>query len=156
MKHPRWILAGLFAGALTVAVAAVQMQKKGGTDDTGPYTPVADWLKPVRTRYLERGEAVFVESRNRIIYTTDLEFPVPPPRGPATGWGMYGVGAGEFHDPHNLSVDSAGNLYVSIYSSRKVGLEKFAPQADALRSRLVGPAFNRTLPATPAMALATS
>lgn len=376
MKHRRWILAVLFAGALTVTVAAVQMQEKGGTDDTGPYKPVADWLKPVRPGYLERGEAVFVESPNRIIYTTDLEFPVPPPRGPAPGaagapraqaappappstdkhfvmildgnghvveewtqwkdlfvsphavqispydperniwivdrdgsqvfkfshdgkkllltlgekgviandethfgrpadiafapdgsfyiadgyantrvikfdksgqrvlqwgsegtgpgqfkvqvhdvatdakgrvfvadrgnnriqifdadgkfldqwpnirnpsfvwitqdgavwvvsgqgnrlakydmngklltyWGMYGVGAGEFDDPHNLSVDSAGNLYVSIYSSRKVGLEKFAPQADAPRSRLVGPAFNRTLPSSPAMAMAT-
>src|SRR5215475_1504640 len=81
MKHPRWILAVLFAGALTVTVAAVQMQQKGGTDDTGPYQPVADWLKPVRAGYLERGEAVFVESPNRIIYTTDLEFPVPPRRG---------------------------------------------------------------------------
>jgi hypothetical protein len=72
-----------------------------------------------------------------------------------TYWGMYGVGAGEFDDPHNLSVDSAGNLYVSIYSSRKVGLEKFAPQADAPRNRLVGSAFNRTLPSNPAMAMAT-
>ena len=373
MKNPRWILAVLFAGALTVTVAAVQMRDKGGTDDTGPYKPVDGWLKPVRAGYLERGEAVFVESPNRIWYTTDLEFPVPARRGPGapagaapqappstdkhfimvldangnvveewsqwkslfcsphavfispydpeknvwivdrdcsqvfkfshdgkkllmtlgekgvianddthlgrpadiafapdgsgdfyiadgyantrvlkfnkdgkrllqwgssgdgpgqfkvqvhdvavdpkgrvfvadrgnnrvqifdangkfidmwpnirnpsfvwiakdgssvwvvsgqgnrlakydmngkllTYWGMYGVSPGNFDDPHNLAVDGEGNLYVSIYSSRKVGLEKFRPDADAPRNRLVGPAFNRTLPAVTATAMAT-
>lgn len=360
MKHPRWIVAAVFAGAMTVTVAAVHMQEKGGTDDFGPYRPVTDWLKPLRSGYLERGASVFVESPNRIFYTTDLEFPVPPIRsfgapevamgppstdhhfimildangnvveewkqwdslfkmphrvtispydpernvwiidrdndqifkfshdgkqllmtlgekgvqgnddkhfgrpadisflpdgsfyvadgyantrvvkfdkngkflfawgsegsGPGqfkvqvhdvavdqkgrvlvadrgndriqifdasgkyldqwpnikkpsfiwvtksgsvwvvsgqgnrlaeydlngrllTYWGMYGRGPGEFDDPHDLSVDAAGNLYVSIYSTQKAGLEKFAPRPDADPKRLVGPAFNRTLPA---------
>ena len=74
MKHPRWILAVLFAGGITATVAAVHMQK-GGTDDTGPYTPVANWLKPLVPGYLDRGCSVFVESPNRIWYTTDVEFP---------------------------------------------------------------------------------
>jgi hypothetical protein len=82
MKHRRWILAAVFAGVMTmtITVAAVHTQEKGGTDDFGPYEPVADWLKPLRSGYLERGVSVFVESPNRIFYTTDLEFPVPPVR----------------------------------------------------------------------------
>src|SRR5262249_55912217 len=39
-----------------------------------------------------------------------------------TYWGMYGMFPGGFDDPHNISVDSAGNLYVSIYSTQKVGI----------------------------------
>jgi len=366
MKRSRWILAILSAGAITVTVAAVQMHEKGGTDDFGPYAPVADWLKPVRPGYIERGASVFVESANRIFYTTDLEFPVPPRRGPGapstpaappsndrhfvmildangnvveewsqwndlfnmphrvaispydperavwivdrdnsqifkfshdgkkllltlgekgvianddthfgrpadisfapdgsfyvadgyantriikfdknakrvlqwgsdgtgpgqfkvqvhdvavdqkgrvlvadrgndriqifdangkfleewpnvrkpsyihitkdgyvwvvsgqgnrlakydmngkllTYWGIYGTFPGAFDDPHDLSVDAAGNLYVSIYSMQKVGLEKFAPKPNADQSRLVGQAFNRSLPASPAVAM---
>lgn len=63
-----------------------------------------------------------------------------------TYWGMYGTFQGGFDDPHNLSVDSDGNLYVSIYSTRKVGIEKYVPRPDADRTRLVGRGFNRTLP----------
>jgi peptidylamidoglycolate lyase len=359
MKHPRWILALTFVGALTAAVAAVRVRDKGGTDDFGPYTPVANWLKPVRPGYLERGDSVFVESKDRIIYTTDNEFPewkdngedAPPtpsglpssdkhfimildangnvveewkqwqklfvsPHGvqispydperniwivdrdgsqifkfshdgkkilltlgergvianddthfgrpadlvfapdgsfyvadgyantrvikfdkdgkrlfswgtPGSGpgqfkvevhdvaldpkgrvfvadrgndriqifdqngkyldqwdsitkpsfiwiakngyvwvvvgvdnriakydltgklltyWGTYGLTQGKFDDPHRLSVDSSGNLYVAVYSDRKVGLEKFLPRPDADRSRLIGLSFNRSLP----------
>jgi DNA-binding beta-propeller fold protein YncE len=359
MKHSRWILAAVFVGAITATAAAVHMQQKGGTDDFGPYEPVAGWLKPLRPGYLERGASVFVESPNRIFYTADLEFPVPPTRsfgvppgpeappstahhyvmildgngnvveewsqwnelfkmphrvaispydpernvwivdrdndqifkfshdgkrllmtlgekgvqgndskhfgrpadisflpdgsfyvadgyantrvvkfdkngkflfawgsegsGPGqfkvqvhdvaidqqgrvlvadrgndriqifdqrgkyldqwpdikkpsfiwvtkdgyvwvvsgqgnrllkfdrnghrlTYWGMYGREPGEFDDPHDLSVDADGNLYVSIYSTQKVGLEKFVPRAGADPSRLIGLAFNRSLP----------
>jgi DNA-binding beta-propeller fold protein YncE len=64
-----------------------------------------------------------------------------------TYWGMYGVGPGQFDDPHDLSVDAAGNLYVTIFSSQKVGIEKFVPKPDADRQRLVGLGFNRSLPA---------
>ena len=41
-----------------------------------------------------------------------------------TYWGMYGNFQGAFDNPHNISVDSAGNLYVSVYSTRKVGIEE--------------------------------
>jgi sugar lactone lactonase YvrE len=82
MKHPQWILSGLLVGVLTVTSAVAQgaAPEKGGTDDTGPYTPVTDWLKPVRNGYLERGASVFAETPDRIYYTSDLEF--IPQRGP--------------------------------------------------------------------------
>jgi peptidylamidoglycolate lyase len=63
-----------------------------------------------------------------------------------TYWGMYGREPGEFDDPHDMSVDADGNLYVAIFSTQKVGLEKFVPRPDADPSRLVGPGFNRSLP----------
>ncbi len=358
MKHSRWMLAALCAGAVTVAAAGMHMQQKGGLDEFGPYQPVADWFKPPRPGYLERGVSVFAESPNRIFFTSDLEFvphrgrggpgpaapgaespdhhfvmvldahgnvvdewkqwdglfkmphrvaisPYDPDRdvwiidreneqifkfsndgkkllmtlgekgvigndaghfgrptdiaflpdgsfyiadgytntrvikfdkngkflfqwgsdgtgpgqfkvqvhdvavdpkgrvyvadrgnnriqifdangryldqwpnirGPSyihitkdghvwvvcgqgnriaeydlsgrllTYWGMYGAGPGELDDPHDISVDTDGNLYVSIFSTQKVGIEKFVPTPDADRSRLIGPAFNRSLP----------
>src|SRR5579871_6439210 len=86
MKHSRWILALVSAGALTATAAAVHMQQKGGTDDTGPYKAVPnDWLKPLVAGFIDRGCSVFVESANRIWYTTDVEFPVPVRRGPGAG-----------------------------------------------------------------------
>jgi peptidylamidoglycolate lyase len=93
MKYRRWILPVAFAGAFAATVLAVDMQK-GGTDDFGPYNPAADWLKPVKDGFMERGEAVFVESPNRIYYTTDLEFAKPRPPGEARGGGGGARGAG--------------------------------------------------------------
>jgi hypothetical protein len=63
-----------------------------------------------------------------------------------TYWGLYGTGPGDFDDPHDLSVDADGNLYVTIFSSQKVGIEKYVPKPDADRRRLVGPGFNRSPP----------
>lgn len=48
--------------------------QKGGTDDTGPYTVVANWYKPLQEGFLDRGSAVFAESPNRIYFTTDRRF----------------------------------------------------------------------------------
>jgi hypothetical protein len=79
MRFPRWILLLLFVGALG-AVAAAMYEKQGGIDEFGPYQPVVDWFKPVRAGYIERGASVFAESPNRIIFTSDLEFPVAPRR----------------------------------------------------------------------------
>lgn len=113
MKHPRWVLGVLFLGAMTVTVAAVHMQQKGGTDDYGPYEPVAaDWLKPLVSGYIDRGCSVFVESANRIWYTTDVEFPVPPARGPGRGPAQTvgGPVPPEWHKPHILILDANGNI----------------------------------------------
>ena len=60
-----------------------------------------------------------------------------------TSWGMYGSGPGQLDDPHDLSVDSEGNLYISIFSTQKAGVEKFVPRPGADRSRLVTAGFNR-------------
>lgn len=60
-----------------------------------------------------------------------------------TYWGTYGTGPGEFDDPHDMTVDAAGNLYVAIFSGQKVGVEKFTPKPGADRSRMVGVGFNR-------------
>jgi DNA-binding beta-propeller fold protein YncE len=76
MKHPRWILAAVFASGISATIAAVQLQK-GGTDQYGPYTPVRQWFKPVRQGYFERGASVFAESPDRIIVTSDFEAPMP-------------------------------------------------------------------------------
>ena len=80
MKHERRWIAVLCACALGATSAALSAQEKGGTDDFGPYEPAADWLKPVRSGYLERGVSVFAESPDRIFFTLDIEF--VPQRGP--------------------------------------------------------------------------
>jgi DNA-binding beta-propeller fold protein YncE len=63
-----------------------------------------------------------------------------------TYFGTYGAFPGGLDDPHDMSVDTDGNLYVAIFSTQKVGVEKFTPRPDANRSRVIGPAFARTLP----------
>jgi len=109
MKHPRWILAAIFAGAITVTVAAAHLQEKGGSDDFGPYDPAVNWLKPVRAGWLERGASVFVESPNRIFYTTDLEF--VPHRGPGGPGAMAATSAPASQDHHYVMIlDANGNV----------------------------------------------
>jgi peptidylamidoglycolate lyase len=80
MSYLRSFLAVSLAALTTAAVAGSAMQEKGGTDDFGPYQPAANWIKPMRPGYLERGVSVFAESPNRIFFTSDLEF--VPRRGP--------------------------------------------------------------------------
>ncbi len=130
MKYSKWIYAGLSAGVITAATGAA-MQMKGGSDDTGPYKAVAnDWLKPLVAGFIDRGCSVFVESPNRIWYTTDVEFPVPPARGAGArgpgGPGARGPGAGgppaaargpliegvpaDEHKPHIMILDASGNI----------------------------------------------
>lgn len=60
-----------------------------------------------------------------------------------TYWGMYGMGPGHLDRPHDMTVDQDGNLYVTIWSSQKVGLEKFVPRPGADRKRLIAAGFNR-------------
>jgi hypothetical protein len=55
-----------------------------------------------------------------------------------TYFGTYGMGAGQFDDPHYISTDTEGNLYVAIFSNTKVGVEKYTPDPKADKSRLVG------------------
>ena len=55
-----------------------------------------------------------------------------------TYFGTYGMGAGQFDDPHYISTDSEGNLYVAIFSNAKVGVEKYVPDPKADKTRLVG------------------
>lgn len=112
MKHPRLILAGLFAGLCTVTFAAVHMEK-GGTDDFGPYKPAAaDWLKPLVAGFIDRGCSVFVESPNRIWYTTDVEFPVPKVGPGLGGAGQRGPGPvpPDEHKPHIMILDAQGHI----------------------------------------------
>lgn len=82
MNYRRFVFPSLLGGLLvaTLAVAQGTPQGKGGTDDTGPYTSVTDWLKPVRDGFLERGVSVFAETPDRIFFTSDMEF--IPQRGP--------------------------------------------------------------------------
>jgi sugar lactone lactonase YvrE len=53
-------------------------------------------------------------------------------------WGMYGSFPGAMDNPHFISVDSEGNLYLAISSSIKAGIEKYVPRPNADRSRLIG------------------
>ena len=55
-----------------------------------------------------------------------------------TYFGTYGTGAGQFDDPHYISTDTEGNLYVAIFSNLKVGVEKYVPDPKADKTRLVG------------------
>jgi sugar lactone lactonase YvrE len=48
-----------------------------------------------------------------------------------TYWGTYGTGTGQFDDPHYISVDSEGNLYVANFSNLKVGVDKYVPRQGA-------------------------
>jgi hypothetical protein len=116
-KHAHWMLAFLVAGALTAATAAERTQEKGGTDDFGPYQPVAGWLKlkPLNPGQIDRGCSVFVESQNRIWYTTDAEFPAELPRQPyvVAKSGDVSTGGQTFqytHIPRVLLLDADGNV----------------------------------------------
>ncbi len=84
MSHTRWTLPALATVlCATVLVVPVAGQEKGGTDDTGPYSVVPGWLKPVKEGFIEKGVAVFAESPDRILIATSVEFPVPTrPSGP--------------------------------------------------------------------------
>ncbi len=64
-----------------------------------------------------------------------------------TYWGERGLGDGQFDDPHDISVAPNGDLYVTSWSLSKVGINKFTPNAEEPRNRLIGVAFNRALPA---------
>lgn len=117
MKHANWIPALLATSALTVAAAGQPAPEKGGTDDFGPYTPVPGWLKlkALNPGQIDRGCSVFVESPDRIWYTTDAEFPAELPRPPykvarsgdvATAGQTY-----QFtHIPRVLLLDGNGNV----------------------------------------------
>ena len=55
-----------------------------------------------------------------------------------TYWGTYERGSGQFDDPHYISTDSEGSLYVAIFSNLKVRVEKYVPRPGADKSRLIG------------------
>src|SRR5437660_8867184 len=92
-----------FVGVLSVSVA---VQEKGGTDDTGPYTVVAGWFKPLKTGFLERGCGVFAETPNRVFVTTDLQF------APAGGGGGAAAAPRPAPTPHPTIqvLDQTGKL----------------------------------------------
>jgi hypothetical protein len=109
MKHSRWIFAVsvLCSGVLAAYAADSQMQQRGGTDDFGPYEPVPNWFKPLRPGYLERGLSVFVDTPNRIFFTSDLEFE------PRRGSGVIGaIAPGQASPDHHfvMILDANGNV----------------------------------------------
>lgn len=117
MRRVYWVLPFLFVGALATATAAERTQEKGGTDDFGPYAPVPGWLKlkPVNPGQIDRGCSVFVESPNRIWYTTDAEFPAELPRVPyvVAKSGEVSTSGQTFnyvHIPRVLLLDADGNV----------------------------------------------
>jgi DNA-binding beta-propeller fold protein YncE len=55
-----------------------------------------------------------------------------------TYFGTYGAGPGQYDDPHYISTDTEGNLYVANFSNIKVGVDKYTPDPKADKSRLVG------------------
>jgi DNA-binding beta-propeller fold protein YncE len=54
-------------------------------------------------------------------------------------WGSYGAFPGGLNDPHQISVDADGNLYVADSGNNRV--QKFKPKPNAKRSLLVGQPF---------------
>jgi DNA-binding beta-propeller fold protein YncE len=56
-----------------------------------------------------------------------------------TYWGTYGTFPGGLNDPHQISVDPDGNLYVADVLNHTV--KKFRPKPNADRSRLVAQEF---------------
>jgi hypothetical protein len=75
--------------------AAGQQAQKGGSDDFGPYNVVRGWLKPVTPGFIEKGVAVFAESRDRIYVTTSVTFADPSTcRAPGAPGGGGGGGGG--------------------------------------------------------------
>jgi peptidylamidoglycolate lyase len=93
-------------------------------------------MNPSYIHITKDGYAWVVSQRNRIA-KYDLNGKL------LTAFGTYGVSPGDLDDPHDLSVDSEGNLYVSIFSTQRSGLEKFTPAPGADRSRLITAGFNR-------------
>src|SRR5207249_111284 len=80
----RWMLPLVFVGILSTT-AAVQQIAGVGTDDTGPYTPVDGWLKPVKPGTVMKGAfGVFAESPDRV-FATYLHDLTPPAAGAGRG-----------------------------------------------------------------------
>ncbi len=107
MKRSRWIFAALLTTALSFPMAGVRAQEKGGSDDFGPYEPVANWFKPLKEGYLERGASVFAESPDRIFFTSDVEFR------PQRGIGGAGPAAADHLSPDHhfiMVLDSNGKV----------------------------------------------
>src|SRR4051812_17165431 len=66
MKHIAWLLTPI---AAILLVTAASSQEKGGVDLTGPYEPVANWMKPIEEGYTTYVISVFAESADRIYAT---------------------------------------------------------------------------------------
>ena len=52
-------------------------------------------------------------------------------------WGTYGTQAGQFWEPHQISVDADGNLYIADSFGGRT--QKYRPRADAPASKLIAP-----------------
>jgi DNA-binding beta-propeller fold protein YncE len=67
---------------------------------------------------IDRKGRVWVATNNRLqLFTAQGKY--------LTGFGVKGVGPGEFHRPHGLAIDSKGYLYV--VDTRNHRIQKFAP-----------------------------
>jgi peptidylamidoglycolate lyase len=106
-------------------------------DANGKY--LDQWPNVMNPSYIyitKDGYVWVVSQRNRIAkYTMNGKL--------LTVFGTYGTLPGDLDDPHDMSVDPEGNLYVALFSLQRSGLEKFTPLAGADRSRLVTSGLNR-------------
>ena len=76
----RFLAAAMLTSVAALPVAAQsasQGAQRGGSDDFGPYQPVANWLKPVREGFLQKGVSVFADTPDHIFVTTSVEFAQP-------------------------------------------------------------------------------
>ena len=71
------LLTTFLMGAALVSTAA--QSEKGGQDETGPYTVVANWLKPIAPGWIVYAVDVFADSPDRIFVGSTGASPVPEP-----------------------------------------------------------------------------
>jgi len=68
----------------TLAARPSDTVRKGGIDETGPYTVVPNWFKPIHEGRIQCVSGVAAESSNRIYLTTEVEVSASDPPGGCT------------------------------------------------------------------------
>jgi len=142
-----------FIAALFVVVfggvASLQIQEKGGEDETGPYDAVSGWPQPwAQAGYIWGSQpGVFAESPNRIFLAVRGELKLPPTTGRGFNgiWGSLGERATvPKADMRNclLVVDGSGkvNGYVKDRSGQTV-MTRMSPELLTQVATQVGGTF---------------
>ena len=72
-------------GVLSIMAAGPSdAARSGGIDETGPYTVVPNWFKPIHDGRIQCVSGVAAESSNRIYLTTEVEVSASDPPGGCT------------------------------------------------------------------------